>query len=192
MHTPRRSLKGLTLIELMIALAVVAVVSAFAAPALGTFAANGRLRMSTLDLVESIAFARAQAVSRRMPVSLCRSANPAASAPSCGGSERDWSTGWIVFVDVNADGSYALASDTLLRAVAGSSGEARIRTNDQANRNLQFGANGTTLEGDGTVIFAVCDDREGSMGRQVIVPPIGRAWVARGTEDSPINCQDEG
>jgi len=188
-YAPARRTRGLTLPELMIGLAVVGVLSAVAVPGIGSYVQNGRIRGSTLDLVEAIALARSEAVTRRLPVTLCRTADPTAAVPSCGGTQYDWGSGFLVFVDQNGDGVYANGVDIQLRVGARTSGGLRIRTNDQGNNNLRFNADGTTNESGNTVIFALCDARGGEAGRQVRVPPVGRPWITQGSKAVPIDCQ---
>ncbi len=62
MRPPRR-LAGLTLVELIVALAIVAVVAAIAAPSLRTFMLQQRLRSAASELLTDIQFARSTALS---------------------------------------------------------------------------------------------------------------------------------
>jgi type IV fimbrial biogenesis protein FimT len=60
--------RGLTLIELMVVIALVAIVVGLAAPSFGDMIARQRVRSYADALVTDIAFARSEAVSRRAPV----------------------------------------------------------------------------------------------------------------------------
>jgi type IV fimbrial biogenesis protein FimT len=62
-HTPRRH-RGFTLIELMIVIALVAVIAALAAPSFGDMIKMQRLRGISSQLATDLSFARSEAVSR--------------------------------------------------------------------------------------------------------------------------------
>ncbi len=66
---PRQAARGLTLIELMITIAVLAVGLALAAPAFTQQLANYRLRTASESIINGLNYARAEAVRRNSPVS---------------------------------------------------------------------------------------------------------------------------
>jgi type IV fimbrial biogenesis protein FimT len=85
--------RGVTLVELLVALCVAAVLASSAVPAFT--GALDRLRLGTTvnDLVLAVNLARAEATSRRKRVAV---------APR---TPNDWASGWIVFIDDNDNGS---------------------------------------------------------------------------------------
>jgi len=100
----RTTQKGFTLWELLIALAVMAIVLGLGIPNFLEFRRNGTMAASANELVTAGWLARSEAVKRQVPVTLCVSADPLAVAPSCGGAANG---GFIVFADDNdgnADG----------------------------------------------------------------------------------------
>ncbi|MBN8430345.1 GspH/FimT family pseudopilin [Microbulbifer salipaludis] len=84
--------RGLTLIELMITLAVLAVVVGIAVPNFNTMIQNNRSVALGEELAGALNFARSEAVKRSSRVTLCASADGSA----CDG---DWTDQWIVIVD---------------------------------------------------------------------------------------------
>lgn len=80
---------GFTLIELMVTVAVLAVVISIAAPAFDGVALSSRLTTVGNDFVASAQIARSEAIKRNRSVRLCASSNGTA----CGGT---WQQGWIV------------------------------------------------------------------------------------------------
>jgi type IV fimbrial biogenesis protein FimT len=62
--------RGLTLIELMTAIAVMAVLAAVATPGLGTFAASQRVKATANDLASDLFLARNEALKRQRTVVL--------------------------------------------------------------------------------------------------------------------------
>ena len=66
----RQSAAGMTMIELLMAMAVVAIVMAFALPSFRSSTQNSAITSATMDLVTALNTARAQAVSLRSDITL--------------------------------------------------------------------------------------------------------------------------
>jgi type IV fimbrial biogenesis protein FimT len=86
--------RGFTLIELMMVLAVGALLMALGASSLGDLLRAQQLRSATGDLFDALALARSQAIARNARVDVLP--NDAAGS--------DWAAGWTVFVDRDGDG----------------------------------------------------------------------------------------
>ncbi len=112
---PVRRGRGLTLIELMVALAVLVILLTVAVPGMRNFVKNNRLTAAANDLAASMALARSEAVRRGRPVTVCSSSGGAA----CDGAA--WAEGWIVFVDQGTPGTVD-GSDEVVR-VFGKAGD---------------------------------------------------------------------
>ena len=80
---PRERRRGFTLIELMCAVSVLAILAVAAAPSFATLIASQRVRGASLDLASALVLARSEAVKRNATVSL----GPAGAA---------WTAGWAV------------------------------------------------------------------------------------------------
>ncbi len=96
------------MVELVITLAVGAILLTVAIPGMRDVIINNRIATQTNELVTAFNLARMEAIRRGTQVSVCASANKS----SCSGN-KDWSTGWIVFVDANATGTPSVS--TVLR-----------------------------------------------------------------------------
>lgn len=179
---------GFTLIEVIIVVVILSILIAMVGPNVIDMVKNNRLRGQAFEIMNSINLARSEAVKQKMAVSLCRSADPAATTPTCGGTANTWTTGFLVFTDVDRDGVYDSGDgDTIARrGVISSGGDMSIITNSVSNNNLQFAPDGTTLES-GTAKFAICDERGNSFGRLISVPAVGRPKLELGSEIS-MNC----
>jgi type IV fimbrial biogenesis protein FimT len=92
--------RGFTLTELMVTLAVAAVLATIAIPNMRSFIQNGRLSSAANDLLRSFQLARTEALKRQLPVVVCASAAPTAPAPTCSYGPFK---GWIVFQDTNSN-----------------------------------------------------------------------------------------
>lgn len=87
--------RGFTLLELMVTLAVAAILFSFAVPGFQQMVQRNRVITYTNSFIATVNYARSEAIRRAGTVSICASSDGA----TCTGT---WSQGWIVFV--NADG----------------------------------------------------------------------------------------
>ena len=110
-HSP-----GFTLIELMLVVAVLAVIVALATPSLETLLHSNRLRIQSSQLMTALNLARSEAISRNSPVSLCPSTLVLSGAPICSGIYAD---GWIVFSNRDRDRVVDAGIDDVIRAYEG-------------------------------------------------------------------------
>lgn len=113
--------RGVTLVELMVTVAVLAVVLMISAPSMTGFVERHAVETAAEDFASDIRLARTEAMKRGMPVSICiRSEviNAGKSTLACAAAQgtKGFANGWLVFADTNGDGAYsAAAGDTLIR-----------------------------------------------------------------------------
>lgn len=154
---------GLTALELVVSLAIVAVLTAATVPALRQALAEHRLRAAVARLHSDLAFARSQAIHRSGEVVCC----PGSGGDCLDGAE--WQHGWHVFQDMNGDRERQ-AEESLLRRTSSLDG-VRILGSPHRNR-LRFFPNGTAPGSNATLTF--CDDRGAEAARQLSVSATGR------------------
>src|SRR5688572_29174195 len=94
--------RGFTLMELMFAIAILAILLGLGVPGFRQIIENNRLITQNNEVVTALNLARSEALRLAGDVTMCASAD----GESCS-EETDWSSGWIVFVDSNADGTIA-------------------------------------------------------------------------------------
>ena len=97
---------GFTLLELMLTVALLAVVMGFGLPNMQEFVRNSRMSSSANDIISDFNFARSEAVKRRVPITLCKSQDGAA----CDADDSDPFNRWIIFVD-DEDPAIVAATD---------------------------------------------------------------------------------
>lgn len=107
---------GFTLIEVMIAVGIVAILVRLAAPSFTKLIQSNAMTNTVNSFLSDLRFARSEAVRRGGGVVMCRSDNPEASSPTCGsGTTTGWESGWIIFHDLDGDGTKD-SNEQVLRA----------------------------------------------------------------------------
>jgi type IV fimbrial biogenesis protein FimT len=101
----QRNQRGLTAIELMVTLAILAILVGLAAPSMSRFIVQWRLSNAVNALTGSLRIARTEAIARARPVVVCQLKATTAVACETGASADELAGGWIVFVDNDRDAS---------------------------------------------------------------------------------------
>jgi type IV fimbrial biogenesis protein FimT len=159
---------GITVAELLVALAVVGVLTGFAIPAFSGFMERNRATIALNQLLGALQSARAAAVTLRRPVVVC----PGDSAVACGARDS-WHLGMLIFADRNGDGRRD-ADEDVLRWLPGLAGAGRIYWRSFRNRSyLQFNPSGLTNWQNGNLLYC---PRNGDVhfARSVIINPAAR------------------
>ena len=87
---------GFTAIELMVVIAIVAILAALAGPSFRDLMDGYRVRLATEEVTNTVYYARSEAIKRGGLVSVRKNCAT--------GSAQEWACGWIVFTDSNNDG----------------------------------------------------------------------------------------
>lgn len=93
--------RGLTLVELLVVMAIAAVLATLAAPSFKRQVQNARISSAVDTFLSDLRFARNEAMRRSTTVTVCRSDAPEAKSPSCATGAQGkggWTSGWIVRV----------------------------------------------------------------------------------------------
>ncbi len=193
-----RTERGFTLWELMMAIAVAGVVLGLGIPNMIEFQRNNAMASASNELVTAVLLARAEAVKRQVPVSLCLSADPDAPTPTCSpAAVTDASNlGFVVWVDddgtVDANGSPIVVPGVDGDGTIGA-GELVLRRSPPPGGSIRLSADGGLVTYwtsgfprpaiAGGRMFVFCDDRGNrpsgafSSARAVRIDPTGRGQV---------------
>lgn len=174
-----RRVRGYSIIELVTVVAVLAIMLGFAVPSFQEFVTNYRTSVQTNDLLSDLAIARTEAVkyARRTEVR------------AEGG---DWTNGWIVWTDLNADGTADV--DEVVKRHGVAEPEFTILAGDAGGNpvpTIAFGVTGTLVTPAGAVAveFAVCrPDNDPLKSRGIVLIPSGRAQSQKADDNNAVNC----
>jgi type IV fimbrial biogenesis protein FimT len=156
--------RGVTLIELLVTLSILAILLAIAAPSFMTVIQDNRRATQLNDFVTALNYARSEAVKRGDQVSVCRSANGTACAAAGG-----WDQGYIVFTDTNNNRTVNAGVDTVLRVFEALTGG---NTLTSTRFSITFAANSFSMNYNGT--WTLCDSRGAGAARAVVLSNQGR------------------
>jgi type IV fimbrial biogenesis protein FimT len=180
-YAGRRPERGFTLLELMIAVAVVGIVAAIGYPGMTAIISNGRLGGAANEMVATLQLARLEAVRLNRTVTVCRSVDGA----SCSAGAV-WN-GWITIADVDRDG----AVDDILRASSVPAAvQLRASTAIQGSR-IAFGSDGLAHVAGGSLLnawVAVCIPGDGPEGGQRRISIAGGSRISTRSENRGGQC----
>ena len=165
------------MIELMITLAIAAILIASAAPSFRTSIQNNRLVTQVNELQTSLNLARSEAIKRNDNVTVCQSSN----GTTCTGG--NWQDGWIIFLDNDFDGNVDTADgDVVLRVDGVISG----------GNTLSFTQTRVIYARDGFArpnsagTFTLCDSRGASEAKGLVIGVSGRPRLAIDSDSNGI------
>lgn len=128
---------GVTLIELMMVIAIGAVLIGIAVPSFQNLVLQSRISGNVNDLVGAINLARSEAVKRGGGTSICRSTDQA----TCATAGSGWATGWIVFSDANMNGVVD-GTDVVINAFGAFPSGVTAVANAGMTDNIRYMSNG--------------------------------------------------
>lgn len=95
-YTPCLRVSGLTLIELLVTIALMAILLSVAAPSMMGFVARSSMRGISGDFTLAMQRARTEAINKNQCVAICMSTT-VGGTNKCATTGSNWATGWLVF-----------------------------------------------------------------------------------------------
>lgn len=169
---------GITLVELMTTLVIVAILGSMALPGFSNLHMDNQRTTAVNGFVHSLYLARSEAIKRGNVVSICKSRD----GQSC---ERDleWNQGWMVFDNIDRDEPPQRdAGESVLLVNQG--WEAGQITSNRTSYSFRPYTQGVV---NGTLVF--CDRRGSEHARAIIISHTGRPRIARrDSGNRPLSC----
>ncbi|MBQ0712212.1 MAG: GspH/FimT family pseudopilin [Porticoccus sp.] len=171
--------KGFTLVELLITIALVAVISALAIPSFQTLIKKHKISLEAQRVLTTLHFTRMEAIKRNSLVSLCPSSDGLACSP-----DLSWMDGWIVFSDRGKRGEIDHDLDRVIRiGDPAKKGNMLYTTKHHKWFGYKPGGGSVGSSGSGNTSFIICSPDRGIEGQRVVVSITGRPRVAEGIGD---------
>jgi type IV fimbrial biogenesis protein FimT len=162
------------LVELLMVLAIAAVLLTVAMPGMAALIQSSRLAAATNDLLASLHFSRSEAIKRGARAVMCVSADGDSCAPTGG-----WHQGWLIFHD--ADNNAARGADERVMLVQPPLDPGvRVTGNLHVSRYISFAPSGGTLLVSGAFqagTLTLCN--EAGAGRRIVISSTGRARIVK-------------
>lgn len=161
---------GFTLIELMITIAVAAVLLAIGLPSFQQSLRSNRVATATNEMIGALSLARGEAIRNNGGGAVC----PSTNGTACGGA---WSDGWLVWADTN--GNSALdAGEAVLRY---SQGSPRLAVSNSGG-TVAFDARGRRrAAGDQTLTLRPDECADQPLQRTLTINASGQVTTVKGT-----------
>lgn len=153
-----KSQTGFTLVELMITVAIAAILLGIGIPSFQELLSNGRVSSTTNDFVSSLQITRSEAVKRGHQVTMCKSSDGATCANS-----GSWEDGWIVITDEDNNQTLSLGESIIQVHEPVSNG-----TLTSSNHFISFTADGATAH-PGTVSLSLAGKT-----KNIVLAGVGR------------------
>lgn len=154
---------GFSLIELMVTLAVAAILLSIGVPSFSALIENQRMTTTVNNLFAAINLTRAEALQRGVRVDL---------APL---KDKKWENGWAVFIDNNADQVPDFDTDEIVYSTGPIADGISITTNFHGGENIAYAGTGHLRTQAGT--FSFVQGTEETLKKTLILNFIGRPRV---------------
>ena len=180
MQTTRHDTRGITLIEMMMVLAVLAILIATAMPAFGNLLQSTEAQTSRSSLTAALETARILAISRSTNVAIC----PSADTQYCGHT-TEWQHGWLVFVDADHDGTRDASEEIVSVSQAQPEGVAVLTS--AGRTHVSYRPDGSSPGSN--VTFTVCDARGADRASALVINNAGRVRSGTPTPAAAATCE---
>lgn len=167
---------GFTLIELIVTVAVAAIVMMIGVPSFREVISNNSLTSNANAFVAALNLARSEAIKRSMRVTLCSSADGATCAVA-----GNYEQGWIVFADPNSNGAVD-AGEPIIQVSEALSGGLTLIGNRNVQNYVSYVAAGVSQMNNGALqagTLTLCKSGYTTSARQLALGSGGRMRIVK-------------
>lgn len=157
--------KGVTLLEILITLALISVLAAWAVPSFQNSLRNSAIQTITADFLSTLSFARAEAIRLKQTIIICPSENGTTCTES-----NSWENGWLIYADKNNSNTLDSpdGEPELLKTFSGSEASAiSLRPSTDLGTPIQFDTQGKIVTDLG--YFVACSDGKIESAKTIIL-----------------------
>jgi type IV fimbrial biogenesis protein FimT len=171
---PRAGVAGRTIVEVVVALAIVLLLARLAMPPFRDWIATQSMLNEARRLADSLHLARSEAIKSGYRVNVCKSADRLHCT-----SAGSWDEGYIVYADTSRDGSVD-ADELIVRVEGRAPPGVSIRANHPLDNYVSFTNLGYARLLNGALqmgTFTLC--RDGQRTHQIVIANSGRARISK-------------
>ena len=164
---------GFTLIELIVAVAILSILVTLALPSFRTMIINNRMTSQANQLLQLVTFARSEAIRRNRTVVMCIAAGD--NGQGCAATATDWATGVTIFSDRDGDFAFDSADgDQVIEVRRPLASQMTITGGGSITRRLSFSPSGLITTGSGSLSLT---SSVNSYTKQLAIGPTGRPRI---------------
>lgn len=163
--------KGLTITELMLTLAIISIISLFAAPSMAEFLERNKVEADTGQIINIINTARSNAISKKSPIIIC-------GDDQSGECSRNWFQLKVIKAS-SQEVIYSMALNSRFSAVTWSA--------FQNKPSLTIAPTGYTSHQNGTLYL--CHKKYDTLHRAIVVSKSGRSTIKRNDGETNRRCR---
>lgn len=177
---------GFTLIELIVTMALAAIILTIGVPSFRDALQNNRRTTQINEIISTFNIARSEAIKRGVQVTLCKSTNGTScntTACDAGTGSNCWEQGWVIFSDTNGDGTIN-TGETIINVQNALGSNLTLRASSAFTNWIAYRGNGTskgngsaTTDTDANRTFKICDARGVDQARFVVINNTGRLTI---------------
>ncbi len=169
---------GVTALDLLITMALVAILAVAGLPGLREYGMNQRIKSAVTLLHADLSMARSEAIKLNTWTIAC----PGQTDSGCA-SHSQWNQGWLVFADLNGDRDWQSTEPLLRQAIAS---EGLTALGPLSRKQVRFFPGGSAPGSNTSIV--VCDRRGYRKGQKIVISNSGRIRRAALTSNDETRC----
>jgi type IV fimbrial biogenesis protein FimT len=162
-------ISGFTIIELMLTIAVAAVILSIGVPSYQGLMERNQLTSGINQFISSMSLARSEAIKRNQRVLIC----PSNDGATCSGIQYE--SGWIIFVDRNSNGSRQVGAEELIWVSESLPASMTLRGTGCCDDNIPYLASGQINGIAGSM--HLCKSNDPDKSKKIVINTFGRVQL---------------